>query len=119
MFPKNKMVLEKLYTGVCNVYEKEKVKKPNGSTAFETVKKYSDIKCRLSYASSSTSTQTSTTDNISQVIKLFLDNSLKILEGSTIEVTQNEVTNVFVSSGKPAVYSNHQEIVLVLGDKYA
>ena len=45
---------------------------------------------------------------------LFVRPDLKIKAGSVIEVSQNAVTTKFRRSGKPTVYTNHQEIKLTL-----
>ena len=50
--------------------------------------------------------------NIVQSITLFIDRAVVIPEGSKITVTQNGATAVYEKSGKPAVYSTHQEIPL-------
>ena len=72
-------------------------------------KLYSDIPCRVSVNSSPNGTQTDTTDNVSQSIKLFCSPKYKIPNGSKI-VADGEV---FKSSGIPSVFVSHQEIELV------
>ena len=49
-----------------------------------------------------------------QSITLFIDRAVTVPEGSKITVTQNGVTGVYEKSGKPAIYSTHQEIPLEL-----
>ena len=39
--------------------------------------------------------------------------------GSKITVTQNGVTTDYASSGKPAVYETHQEVILELKEKWS
>ena len=54
-----------------------------------------------------------------QSLKLFLDKSVVIPPGSKIVVTQEGQTNAYAQSGPPAVYSVHQEIMLVPFERYA
>ena len=51
--------------------------------------------------------------------KLFISPEVEIKPGSKIVVTQNGVTTEFSNSGKPAIYTNHQEIMLKLFEDYA
>ena len=52
-----------------------------------------------------------------QTIKLFISPLVNVPPGSKITVTQNNQTQVYKSSGQPAVYTNHQEIELELFDE--
>ena len=51
---------------------------------------------------------------MAQSVTLYIDPSVDIPEGSKITVTQNGVTRDYERSGRPAVYSCHQEIPLEL-----
>lgn len=103
--------IEKLYTDTCTIYGK--VKQGSGSFA-----KYvdgvviEDEPCRVSYETISGSTQTTTTNNTSIVVKLFISPDIEVKEGSKIKVTRNGREFIYRSSGKPAYYDTHQEIVL-------
>lgn len=119
MLQKNKMALESLWFGTADIIENVKIKKPNGSTSFEKKTVLQGIKCRLSSSSATATSNTETVSNISKVIKLFLSNEYSIKEGSIIVVTQNGITQRYKSSGVPSVYTNHQEIILTLEDKYS
>lgn len=120
MLSKVKMVkarkaLESLYDGKCIITEYQKVKKPNKSTGFQEVVVHEDIACRLSFE---TSKQAMPTDNgasgIVQTVKVFLAPEIVVNSGSKLTITQNDVTTEYKSSGKPAIYPTHQEIVLEL-----
>lgn len=117
MLSKTKMVkaLESLYTGTCTVIEYKKVKKPNKSIGFEEVVVLENQPCRVSYK---TINSTSATDNavsvVTQVTKLFISNDVYISTGSKIISVQNGVTTEYKSSGEPAHYETHQEIILEL-----
>lgn len=119
MLSKNKMVskakkaLESLYDGVCTVTKYQKVKKDNSSTGFEEIVEYKDLPCRLSFKSIDSTSQTENgASAIVQTTTLFLDPDVVIAPGSKITVTQNNMTTDYQHSGKAAVYSAHQEIVL-------
>lgn len=111
--------IESLYKGRCKVIELVKVfDSVTKQTAFKEAVVCSDEPCRLSYTSKTNADTSDTVSNVSQVIKLFIKPELAIKAGSKIEVKQNGVVVRYVSSGQPAVYSNHQEVVLELeGDK--
>ena len=120
MLSKIKMVkarkaIESLYDGKCTITEHQKVKKENKSTAFVDVVVLEDEPCRLSFK---TINNTSQTDNaasaVVQITKVFLAPEIQVKPGSKLTITQNNVTTEYKSSGKPAVYSTHQEIVLEL-----
>ena len=61
--------------------------------------------------------QTGTAATISQGVKLFVSSDITIKPGSMLTVTQNGVTTEYTSSGVPAVYPTHQEIMLELSGK--
>lgn len=111
--------VSKLWTGRCDVINYTDTKDENGITKHEKVVIAEGVPCRVSYESDTPGTQSSTTDNISQEIKLFISKDIEIKPGSEITVTQNEVTRNYVSSGIPAVYTAHQEVPLVDGEEYA
>ena len=70
---------------------------------------YDSIPCRISIESSPNGTQTDSSDNVSQTIKLFCSPDYDIPAGSKIVASDA----VFISSGIPAKYKSHQEISLV------
>ena len=104
--------IEKLYTGVCTITNKQKVIK-NERTVYEDVVVCETQKCRLSYSSYPHAEQTETIANVVQTVKLFIAPELEILPGSKIQVTQNDVTRIYKASGIRAVYTSHQEINLI------
>ena len=56
---------------------------------------------------------------VAQTIKLFLEPEPVVPPGSRIEVTQQGRTESYAQSGKAAVYSSHQEILLEIWKEYA
>lgn len=116
-----KNILNKLYTGVCNIYEYSNILDENSKTIKQFINiKYENINCRVSYYNNSYNILSSKEDTfnniITQKIKLFLDNDIDIKAGSIIEVTQNGKTTKYKNSGEPVIYSNHQEIILDIFD---
>ena len=104
-----------LWTGRCTIYEYQDVTHPN---TFQTVQQevavVVDEPCRLSYNHEQATNIQNGAAVVSQSIMLFIRPDLVIKPGSVIEITQNGVTEKYKGSGQPAVYSNHQQIVLQL-----
>lgn len=119
MLSKNKMVkarkaIESLYDGKCTITEHQKVQKENKSTGFQDVIVQEEIPCRLSFKTVNNTNQTETAASIVQITKVFLAPEIQVKPGSKLTITQNGVTTDYKSSGEPAFYSTHQEIVLEL-----
>lgn len=102
-----------LWNGKCTIYEYEHTK---DEETFQTTAKLVPIlenePCRLSYNHEQATNIQSGAAVVSQSITLFIRNDLVIKPGSVIEITQNGVTEKYKGSGQPAVYSNHQQIIL-------
>lgn len=105
--------VESLYTGSCNVWELAEKTDGNSITEHTEELKYSGVACRLSYGASPAASS-GLIAGISQSVKLLLSPAYAIRAGSRIEVTQAGVTQLYRSSGAPAVYLGHQEISLEL-----
>ena len=73
-----------------------------------------DQPCKLSFEKLNAVVQTETAAAIAQGLKLFLAPEIHINGGSKIVVTQNGVTGEYSTSGEPAIYPTHQEIMLEL-----
>lgn len=111
--------IESLYKDMCSICELEKVKNPiTHVSEKKEVEVYKDVKCRISFSSVS-SARKGDTATITQVAKLFISPEIEIKPGSKIVVTHEGVTTAYQRSGVPAIYSNHQEIVLDLFKEYA
>lgn len=109
----NRKSLEKLYTDICTVYGFEKVRNPETKrTGIEPVKKYENIPCRISFKNINSSQEGDSHSTVSQITVLFISHEISIKEGSIIEVTRQGQVLKFESSGIPALYPSHQEIVL-------
>ncbi len=111
----HRKAVESLYNGTCTVYEHRKVKDEKTKlTGFEDALVLENQPCRLSFEKINAAVQGESYAAVSQSIKLFLSPDIVIKPGSKITVTQNGVTADYTSSGVPAVYQSHQEIILEL-----
>lgn len=104
-----------LWTGRCTIYEyQHTTDEETYQTTTALVPILENEPCRLSYNHEQSTDIRSGAAVVSQSITLFIRKDLKIKPGSVLEITQNDVTEKYKGSGKPAVYSNHQEIRLKL-----
>ena len=106
---KARRAIESSYNAKADVFEEKKVKE-GVTTKFRQVKVHSCIPCRISYSDIDSTSPSDTTAGLVQVIKLFTSPKHKILPGSKI-VAKGVA---YKSSGQPAVYPTHQEIILEL-----
>ena len=125
MFQTNQMVkarkaIEAMYEGTCTITEQQKTKNADKTTGFKDVVVLEGQPCRLSFK---TISQTNPSENgaaaMTQVTKLFIAPEIQVKAGSKITVTQNGVATEYKNSGKPAVYTTHQEIILELWKGWA
>lgn len=119
MFPQTYMVkirraIESLYDGKCTITEHQKIQKENKSTGFKDAVVLKDQPCRLSFQTISHTRPNESAASLNQTTKLFLAPEIIVKPGSKLTVTQNGKTTDYTSSGEPAVYSTHQEIILDL-----
>lgn len=111
---KVRKAVESLYDGICTITEYQKIKKENKSTAHEEVVVLENQPCRMSFKTVNSTNQTDTAGIVTQSIVVYLSPDIMVKPGSKLTITQNGVTNEYKNSGKPAVYSSHQEIPLEL-----
>lgn len=112
--------LRRLWDGLCDVYTFETARnKANGRDEPTAVQKLHGEPCRLSFSSISSTSEEDSAPRIQQALKLFISKEVTIPAGSKIVVTQEGQTNAYAQSGEPAVYSTHQEIMLVPFKEYA
>jgi hypothetical protein len=116
-----KSALQSLHTGTCDIYQYGTSKDPvTKITGHQEVKvNATPIPCRLSIKTVTPSVEGSGAYSPKQVIKLFMDPDVVVKAGSKIVVTQNGRTTAYKNAGEPAVYSNHQEIMLELFERWA
>lgn len=111
--------IEWLYFGKCTITEHRKVKNPNKTTSFVDVVVLENQPCRLSFNSTSKANQTDTATSVTQETKVFIAPEIVIKPGSKLTITQNGQTTDYKASGKPALYSTHQEIDVELFEEWA
>ncbi len=115
-----KKAIESLYDCTCSVIEYQEVIKTNKSTGFEEVIVLENKPCRLSYENISVvnSDENNATEKVI-ITKLFISPDVDIKPGSKISVTKNDITKDYKSSGEPAKYNTHQEIMLELFERWS
>ena len=107
--------LSALWIGKCTIYEYQAITdETNYQTTHQLKAVIQDEPCRLSYHKEQSTNISNGAAIVSQSITLFIRPNLVIKEGSVIDITQHGVTTRYKGSGKPAIYTNHQEIVLEL-----
>ena len=106
-----RQAIESRYEGVCTI-SVNKTQRVNGVTKTVLEEYCKDQPCRLSYQRGATTADSDTKSTAYQEIKLFIAPEIEIKDGSKIAVTQHGRTSNYKLSGKPLVYSNHQEILL-------
>ena len=112
--------VELAYTGKCTVTEHKKDKDPETKlTSYEDKVVLEDQPCRISFQNIGSTGKNSGAAAVNQTIKLLLSPDIVIHPGSKITVTQNNVTADYTSSGVPAIYMTHQEIILELFERWA
>ena len=106
--------IKSLWRGKCTVTVRnnDTTDENTGRVVVGEVDTYTDEPCRISFDTVNATQRENNAANIVQSITLFIDRAVAIPEGSKITVTQNGATAVYEKSGKPAVYSTHQEIPL-------
>lgn len=112
--------VEAFYDGRCGIYEMRSEKDPETKVTRQVEALVQDgVPCRLSYSSVTPAMESGTITTAAQTIKLFLAPERVIPPGCRIEVSQQGKTESYGQSGKAAVYSSHQEILLELWRGYA
>lgn len=106
--------IKSLWRGKCTVTVRnnDTTDENTGRVVVGKVDTYTDEPCRISFDTVNATQPENNAANIVQSITLFIDRAVVIPEGSKITVTQNGAIAVYEKSGKPAVYSTHQEIPL-------
>ncbi|EGT4599348.1 hypothetical protein DFW26_07780 [Clostridioides difficile] len=110
MVNKSRKAIEMLYRDKCTIVEYQPVKDPiTKRTNNKEVVVLENQPCKLSYKNI-TSTEQGKVAKLTQTIKLFISPSINIKAGSKLIINNKE----YARSGEPAIYPNHQEIILEL-----
>lgn len=80
---------------------------------------FADEPCRLSFAQTNVTDESSHAAQRVQSTVLLIDKEREIPPGSIITVTHEGVTSTYTRSGVPAPYSVHQEVPLELKKEWA
>ncbi|HBG7381158.1 TPA: hypothetical protein KRD64_003799 [Clostridioides difficile] len=115
MVNKARRAIELLYRDKCTIVEYQPVKDPvTKRTNNKEVVVLENQPCKLSYKNITSATDGKVA-KLEQTIKLFISPNISIKAGSKLIITnQNNVTKEYIRSGEPAIYQNHQEIILEL-----
>ena len=118
--PAHKKAVQSLWVGKATITVLDGVLNPaNGRTEPTERVTVSDAPCRISHTTVKSTQPSEEAAAVAQSVTLYIDPSVDIPEGSKITVTQNGVTHDYERSGKPAVYSCHQEVPLELFKEWA
>ena len=118
--PAHKKAVQSLWVGKATITVLDGVLNPaNGRTEPTERVTVSDAPCRISHTTVKSTQPSEEAAAVAQSVTLYIDPSVDIPEGSKVTVTQNGVTRDYERSGKPAVYSCHQEVPLELFKEWA
>lgn len=118
-------ILSRLWKDRCQVTVRMPYMKPNKSTAFKYETLFEDEPCKLSFydnfvSANSTASMKEEVAPLKQTVKLFIAPDKEIPPGSKITVTTHTGKVIdYTHSGTPAMFTNHQEILLELFKKWA
>lgn len=116
----HRKAIEATYDGTCRIYGMKPIRDPMTKvTRQEETLVQDGIACHLSYSSTAPAAGSDTVTSAVLTIKLFLAPELVVPPGCRIEITQQGRTESYAQSGKAALYSSHQEIMLESWKKYA
>lgn len=108
------------YSGVCSVVECRDVRDEKTKITHKSeVTVIENQPCKLSFEKLDAVNQTETAAKTTQGTKLFVSPDVEIKAGSKIIVEQDGVKTAYSTSGVPAVYPTHQEIMLELFERWA
>ena len=124
MLSENQMVslknaIASTFIGSCCIIESHKAVNQDKSTGFHEVMVAENVPCKLSFKNITKANQQNGAVSITQISKIFLSGDVKVLSGSKVIVTQYGLTTIYKSSGKPAFYGAHQEVMLELFEGWA
>lgn len=118
--PAYQKAIQSLWDGRCTIIVRDMALDPTtGRTEPQERVTEENLPCRVSYATVKSTESTEEAAVVAQSVTLYLAPAVDIPAGSKIAVTQNGVTRDYVRSGKPAVYTCHQEVPLELWKEWA
>lgn len=112
--------IEKMYFDTCDIYEYISYKDPiTKQTKHREDIVHENIPCKLSFKTITSTTINDGVGKIGQAAKLFINPDIEIKSGSKIVITRNNKIKEYKNSGEPAIFANHQEIILELFEKWS
>ena len=109
-------ILESTYFDRCNIKRKEKIKNPNtGVTETVDMVIAENVKCALSKSDNQVMSGEGV-GNLSFNHKLFLNPSIDIKEGDTVEVDRMGKISIYLAS-KPFCYPSHIEVIVIYKER--
>ena len=111
--------MRSMWTDICTVYEYHPVLNDNKTTTHEEIPVIINEPCRLSFSKLVQANQTDTAAATPQIVKLFLDENLKIKAGCKIVVKRSDNEFIYGYSGEAGIFDDHQEIVLIPWEGWA
>lgn len=107
------------WRGTCTIYRKENATdEATGRTVQKETTLYTDLPCHLSFHTIMAAND-GTAASLAQDVRVFLAPEITVPPGCRMEIAQDGVTERYKQSGPPAVYTQHQEIPLVLEKRWA
>jgi hypothetical protein len=120
IFKTHRAAVEMTYTDVCSISEYVSIKDDETGITSKMENTVSDgIPCRLSYEKIDTVNQQTGAAERTLVTKLFLAPEIAVKAGSKITVANDGVTKAYCMSGEPAIYADHQEVMLQMFERWA
>ena len=109
-------LLESTYFDRCNIKRKEKRKNPNtGVTETVDIVIAENVKCALSKSDNQVMSGEGV-GNLSFYHKLFLNPSIDIKEGDTVEFDRMGKISIYLAS-KPFCYPSHIEVIVIYKER--
>lgn len=101
--------IESTYTDRCTIEIREQYKDGNLTKTREKVLG-TDIPCRISFKSSGVNANSSETQEVNQLVELFISPDVDVPKGARVTVDRTGLQ--YSHAGIPALYKSHQQIML-------
>lgn len=112
--------IELLYNCTCTIERLFDVVDEYNITKQEWQVVAENIACKRAIKTIESATIENNVATVGQVIKLFIAPEIRVLAGDKIAVTDvHKFVEYYKSTGKPAIFYNHQEVILETVDRWA
>lgn len=112
--------LKKLWKGRCSITDIVNWEDDRGITKCCKRITAENVPCRISYKTYKRDRAGESKENVNELsreVRLITDKNVSIKAGCRISVEQNGMKREFEAAGIPAVYSTHQEVMIVDREK--